>query len=111
MVVPADDDTSAGLIGLLVVIVLSGLLATPTAWAATLGRGLLPDTAVVVTMIATAQVFAVVGTGAWFPIAAPALWALEPDAVSGVQLLLVAIVPIGSTLLTTNAWSRLELDR
>ncbi len=106
-----DEDSLAGLGRLLVLTVLSGLVATPTAWAATLGRGLLPGIAVAITMMATAQVFAVAGTGAWFPVAAPALWAIQPDSVSALQLALVAVVPIGSTLLTTRAWSRLQLDR
>lgn len=106
-----DAEALAGLARLLVLTVLSGLLATPTAWAATLGRGLLPGIAVAVTMMATAQVFAVAGTGAWFPVAAPALWAIDPTSVSLPQLTLVALVPIGATLLTTRAWSRLQLDR
>lgn len=106
-----DGHSLAGLGRLLVLTVLSGLLATPAAWAATLGRGLLPGIAVAITMIATAQVLAVVGTGAWFPVAAPALWAIDPDAVSPAQLALVAVVPIGFTVLTTRAWSRLQLDR
>lgn len=106
-----NEQALAGLGRLLVLTVLSGLLATPTAWAATLGRGLLPGIAVAIAMMATAQVFAVAGTGAWFPVAAPALWAIDPDSVSPLQLALVAVVPIGSTLLTTRAWSRLQLDR
>ncbi len=108
---PPDATTADGLVRLLVVTLLSGLIATPTAFAATAGRGLLPGIAVAILMIATAQVLAVAGTGAWFPIAAPALWALHPGTVEPVQLALVTVVPLVSVLLTARAWSRLELDR
>lgn len=37
-------------------------------------------------MIAVGQILTVAGTGAWLPIAAPALWALLPDEVSWGQL-------------------------
>ena len=61
--------------------------------------------------IAVAQVFAVAGTGAWFPFAAPALWAMEVEPVSIVQLALVFVVAGLFAALTLRAWSRLQLDR
>lgn len=106
-----DDDAATGLARLFVLTVLSGLLATPAAWAATLGRGLLPGIAAMAVMIVVTQVLAVAGAGAWFPIAAPALWAIDPDAVTGVQLGLVAVVPAVFTFLTSRSWSQLQLDR
>ena len=108
---PPDGNTIGGLVRLLVVALLSGLIASPTALAATLGRGLLPGIALAIVMIATAQVLAVAGVGGWFPIAAPALWAIDPDAVNPTQLALVVVVPLISALLTAWAWSRLQLDR
>lgn len=89
----------------------SGLLATPAAWAATLGRGLLPGIATGIGLVAVAQIMVVAGTGAWFPVAAPALWALDPASVSGGQLALVLVVPAASVGLTMHAWRRLELNR
>lgn len=106
-----DEDAVAGSARLLVLTCLTGLLATPAAWAATLGRGLLPGIALTVVMMATAQVLAVVGMGAWLPLAAPALWTLDPGSVDALQLGLVALVPGVFIPLTTRAWSRLQLDR
>lgn len=91
--------------------VLSALLAFPAAWVSTVGRGLLPGIAITIVLIMAAQVMAVAGVGAWFPVAAPALWALVPESVSVPQLALVAVVPIVSGLLTMWSWSRLQLDR
>jgi ABC-2 type transport system permease protein len=53
----------------------------------------------------------VAGTGGWLPLAAPALWALEPGSVSVGQLALVALIPIGFGLLTLAAWRGLQLDK
>jgi ABC-2 type transport system permease protein len=106
-----DGPAWAGLARLLALTVLTALLAVPAAWAATLGRGLLPGIATTVGLIAVAQVMVVAGTGAWFPPAAPALWAVLPGSVSIAQLALVPLVPIGFGLLTLGAWRRLELDR
>jgi ABC-2 type transport system permease protein len=72
---------------------------------------MLPGIATTVGIIVVAQVMAVAGTGAWFPLAAPALWAIEPGSVSAFQLALVAIVPAGFGLLALRAWATLQLDR
>jgi ABC-2 type transport system permease protein len=106
-----SPDAAGSLARLLALTVLSGLLATPAAWVATLGRGPLPGIASTVVTIVIAQVMAVAGTGAWFPVAAPALWALDPDAVSALQLGLVTLVPLVFGLLTIRTWSHLQLDR
>ncbi len=90
---------------------LSAVLAVPAAWAATLGRGLLPGIGATIGLIVTAQVMVVSGTGAWFPIAAPALWALQPAAVTGIQLVLVATIPLIFVPATLRTWRRLQLDR
>jgi len=89
----------------------TALLAFPAAWASTLGRGLLPGIATTILLVVVAQVVVIAGAGAWFPVAAPALWALTPSTVSLAQLALVLVVPIAFGLLTTRSWSRLQLDR
>jgi ABC-2 type transport system permease protein len=96
---------------LLTLTVLSAVVASPAAWAATIGRGVLPGIATTIGIIAVAQISAVAGAGAWFPFTAPALWAIEPEAVAPVQLSTVAIIPLVVGPLTLHAWSRLQLDR
>ena len=108
--VPAGPDASA-LARLLGVGLMTGLLAVPTAWVATLGRGVLPGIALSVVLIALAQIFVVAGSGAWFPVAAPSLWVVSPEDVSWAQLGLVPVAAGAFVLLTTRAWDRLELDR
>lgn len=105
-----DGQAWAGLARLLMLTLLTALLAVPAGWAATLGRGLLPGIATTVGLIALAQVAVVAGAGGWFPLAAPAVWALVPGSVSIGQLALVPLIPIGFCLLTLVAWHRLELD-
>ncbi|MGH2942878.1 MAG: ABC transporter permease [Solirubrobacteraceae bacterium] len=105
-----DGQALAGLARLLALTALSGLLATPAAWVATLGRGMLAGIATTITTIAVAQVLVVAGTGAWLPVAAPALWAIDPPAVSAPQLALVALIPLAFGALTMQSWTRLQLD-
>ncbi|MEV6816514.1 ABC transporter permease [Micromonospora sp. NPDC051296] len=88
----------------------SALVASPAAWAATLGRGTLPGIATTIGLIVVAQVSVIAGAGAWLPLAAPALWAMQPHTVTPVQLALVAVIPVGFAALTTAAWGRLQLD-
>lgn len=96
-----------------VLTVLSGLLATPAAWVATLGRGLLAGiaTTLVVLIAAQVSVIAAPAVAGWLPLSAPALWALQPESVHGWQLAPVAVVPIAFGTLTAIAWRRLQLDR
>lgn len=89
---------------------LVGLTATPAAWAATVGRGILPGIATAIGLLVVAQVMAFTGVGASFPLVAPALWAIDPAAVSGAQLALVPSVPLVFGLLTLGAWHGLQLD-
>lgn len=106
---PADW---AGLGRLLALAAMTAALAVPAAWAATLGRGLLPAIATTVALMAVTQIIVVAGAdGGWFPPAAPALWALLPATVAPVQLLLAAAFPLAFSLLTLHAWHRLQLDR
>lgn len=105
-------DAAIGRLARLVALtMLSGALAIPSAWAATLGRGLLPGIAVAIGLIASTQVLVVAGSGAWYPPVAPALWAIDPSSVSIAQLSLVPITAIATTAATLRTWSRLQLDR
>ena len=106
-----DSEAMAALGRLFVLGVLTGLIASPAAWAATLGRGLLPGIAAAIGVVVVGQVSVVAGTGAWLPIAAPALWAMSPGDVVGVQLALALVVPLIFWSLTLDAWARLQLDR
>jgi ABC-2 type transport system permease protein len=107
---PAADDAAA-LGRLLAVGASTGLLALPAGWASTAGRGVLPGIAVSIGLIALAQVLVVAGTGAWFPVAAPALWAISPEDVSWVQLATVPALAASIAVLTVVSWHRLQLDR
>ena len=105
---------AAGIVGLSripVLVVLTALIAVPAAWAATLGRGLLPGIAATVGIIVVAQVLAIADAGAWIPVVAPALWAIAPESVPAAALLSVPSVPIVFGGLVALAWSRLQLDR
>ena len=92
-------------------VVLTGLLALPAGWAATLGRGLLPGVATTIVMITLGQIITVAGAGAWFPVAAPALWALLPADVTLLQLATVPATAACVAVLTARSWHRLQLDR
>ena len=94
-----------------VLVVLTALIAVPAAWAATLGRGLLPGIAATIAIIVVAQVLAIADVGEWVPIVAPALWAMAPDAVPAAALFTVPSVPLVFGALCALAWSRLQLDR
>lgn len=91
---------------------LTGLIAIPATWAATLGRGLLPGIATTLAILITAQVSVIVSPdlASWLPFSAPALWALQSETVHGWQLATVAIIPIAFGMLTTIASRRLQLD-
>ncbi|MGR0221476.1 ABC transporter permease [Agromyces sp. ZXT2-6] len=91
--------------------VLTALIAAPAAWAASVGRGLLPGIAATVGLIAVAQVLAVVGLGGSIPFVAPALWAIEPGAATATGLALVPLVPLAFGGLCAWTWARLQLDR
>ncbi len=110
---PLGDGAGAGQVRLFALLVSTAALATPAAWAATLGRGLLPGIAVTILILITAQIAAIAAPHAapWVPIAAPALWALVPGSVHPGQLALVLIVPIIFSAATALAWHRLQLDK
>ncbi|GAA1835052.1 ABC transporter permease [Agromyces salentinus] len=109
----ADTDAAgaAELVRVPVLVLLTALIATPAALAASLGRGLLPGIAATVGTIVLAQVMAVIGVGEWVPFVTPALWAIAPSTVSPAALVAVLSVPLVFGALTTLVWARLQLDR
>lgn len=97
---------------MLVLVVLTGIVAVPVAWVATVARSLLAAVGVTILLVVAAQVGALAGAGGWMPLAAPALWALSAGvAVSMGQLVLTMAVSAIFATLTWMAWSRLQLDR
>jgi ABC-2 type transport system permease protein len=92
--------------------VLTLVIATPAAWAATVGRSVLAGIGTTIGILVVAQVTVVAGTGEWIPFAAPALWAISNGTdVTTLQLALVVPVLLISTGLTLRSWQRLQLDR
>ncbi|WP_335992234.1 ABC transporter permease [Glycomyces sp. MUSA5-2] len=108
-----DEASAAALVRLCAMCAMNGLVAVPTAWAATLGRGPLAGVGTTIGLLVLAQttVVAAPAAGAWLPIAAPALWALQPGAVTAFQLTAVAAFAIASAVLIARTWRRLQLDR
>lgn len=109
---PVDGQVLLHLSRQSVLTMLTGLLAIPAAWVATLGRGLLPGIAAVLVILVLGQVTAIATpAAAWSPVSVPALWSLRPELVGPAQLGVVAIIPVMFTGLTCRAWRRLQLDR
>jgi ABC-2 type transport system permease protein len=101
-----------GLDRALVGMALTALLALPFALVATIGRSALGGVGAVIGVIVVTQILTVVGTGPWFPYAAPSLWLGMggPDVtVSTAQLLLVLPVAAAGWAATALWWRYAEL--
>ena len=108
----AIDAGSVGMLARLpVLIACCGLIALPAALLATVGRGLLAGIGAVAVIVVVAQVSVFAGAGPWFPLATPALWAIDPSGVPAAAWGLVPILPLAAAALTCLAWRRLQLDR
>lgn len=103
---PGAEAVEAGgravVVGLLTV-----LLAMPLAFVASALRGYLPGIAALLGIVVVTQVVTVAGAGAWFPYAAPGMWAglggtAAAAAVVPAQLLLA--VPVGVLGVAATAW-------
>lgn len=108
---PLDSTVREGLLRQLLLTNLSALIVFPVGWVASLTRGILGGIAATVAIIVVAQGMAVSGVGAWFPVVAPALWAINPGSVSLQQLGLVVSIPLVFGTATLRVWRRLQLDR
>jgi ABC-2 type transport system permease protein len=106
-----DADSAWMLARLPVLIVCCALIALPAALLATVGRGLLGGIGAVAVIVVVAQISVFAGAGPWFPLATPALWAIDPATVPAAAWSLVPLVPVLAAALTALAWRRLQLDR
>ncbi len=93
-----DAAAWAGVIRIAVVGWLTVLLALPLGLVASVTRGYLGAFAALLGIVLVTQIVVALGAGAWFPYAAPGIWAglgggAQADAVTAVQLLLA--VPVG----------------
>lgn len=108
---PTVEDWSA-LARLCASAILTGVIAVPTAWVATLTHSLLAGVGSTIALVVIAQVGALAGAGAWMPLAAPGLWAIsQGSAASPVQLALSVGVGAVFAALTAVSWARLQLRR
>lgn len=102
----------AGLVRLWVLMVLTGFIAIPVAWTATVCGSVLAGVGCTVGLVVIAQVTALLGVGGWMPVAAPALWAMsDGSAVTVAQLGLVVVFALVFAVLTAVSWDRLQLRR
>ena len=107
-----DADTWVGLGRVGVLALLTGALAVPVAWVATLSRSLLAGVGTAIGLVIIAQVGALAGAGGWMPFAAPALWAMSNGTVVTFAQLAVCVgLALVSAWLVCGSWSRLQLDR
>ncbi|MGV8977841.1 MAG: ABC transporter permease [Cellulomonas sp.] len=96
----------------LVLVVLTGAVATPTAWVATVTRSMLAGVGATIGLVVVAQVGALTGAGGWMPLAAPALWAIGRGAgVTIGQLMLSVVLALVFAALTRSSWDRLQMNR
>jgi ABC-2 type transport system permease protein len=92
--------------------VLTGALAVPVAWIATIARSTIAGIGTAIGILVVAQVAVIAGAGGWFTFSAPGLWAVSGgESVSAGQLFLVVPLVVVFVLLTTFHWHRLQLDR
>lgn len=101
----SDGWSGAGRV--LVVGVLMTLLTLPLGWVASAARGYLPGIGALLGVVVATQVVTLAGAGAWFPYAAPGMWAgmggaAAAQTVTAVQLALA--VPTGAAGVAATAW-------
>ncbi|MDQ2850416.1 MAG: ABC transporter permease [Actinomycetota bacterium] len=107
-----NADAWAGLGRQFVLVVLTGAVATPTAWVATVTRSILAGVGCTIGLVVIAQVSVLAGAGGWMPLAAPALWAMSHGAgVTVGQLTLSLVLAMVFATLTLVSWDRLQMNR
>ncbi len=98
---------------LVCVSLLTALLSSPSALAATVWRGYLPSIGIIIGIMVCAQVAVMFGVSAWVPFAAPGVWAASTVGVPdlGLAIQLVAAVPVAAlfSLFVVRSWRRLQL--
>lgn len=97
----------------LAVALLTSLLASTLAFPASVGRGYLPAIGVMVLILMTAQMAVLFQAGAWYPFAAPGLWAVSGNQgealVTLPQLALVPVLALIGAGVTIRWWRHFEL--
>jgi ABC-2 type transport system permease protein len=111
---PPDGAAAGAALQALTVTLLTAVLTLPLAFVASTLRGYLPGIGALIGLVVVTQIATVAGAGAWFPWAAPSLWAgmggqAAAAAVTPAQLLLA--VPVGAVGAAGTVWwwSRAEL--
>lgn len=111
---PPGADAAAAGARVAAVTLLMAALTTPLALVASARRGYLPGIAALLGIVVLTQVATLAGAGAWFPWAAPGLWAGMGGAqaaadVGPVQLVLPLVVGALGAAGTVRWWSTTEL--
>lgn len=107
-----NADAWAGLGRHLVLAVLAGVVAIPSAWVASVSRSLLAGVGCTIGLVVVAQISVLTGAGGWMPLAAPALWALgQGPGVTVIQFALSMALAAVFAALTYRSWDRLQLNR
>ncbi len=110
---PLNSTARDELASVLVVAILTSLLASTLALPASIGRGYLPAIGVMVMILMTAQFAVLFEAGAWYPYAAPGLWAVAGDqgdsAVTAAQLTTAPVLAGVVGALTVRWWQQFEL--
>lgn len=91
---------------IVVMAVFTGFLSLTISFFASVGRGYLAAVGGLIGLIVAAQVAVLAGTGTWFPLSSPALWAANSPAMPSVSIVQLALVPVVSLSVasTTIVW-------
>jgi ABC-2 type transport system permease protein len=110
---PLDAAALEEMVALLAVALLTSLLASTLALPASAGRGYLPAIGVMVLVLMTAQLAVLFQARAWYPFAAPGLWAVSGSQgevlVTLPQLALVPVLALIGAGVTVRWWQSFEL--
>jgi ABC-2 type transport system permease protein len=108
------DNTRTAAVKVLVVGITGAMLTTPLALVATVARGYLPAVATLILIVVVTQVITLVGFGAWFPYAAPSIWAgmggqAAASLIHPYQLALVPVTSAAATAATIWRWQHMQI--
>lgn len=110
---PLDSAALEEMTGVLIVALLTSLLASTLAIPASMGRGYLPAIGAMVLIMMTAQMAVLFEAGAWYPFAAPGLWAVSGNQgellVTLPQLAMVPALALVGAGVTVRWWQDFEL--
>jgi ABC-2 type transport system permease protein len=110
---PMDAAAVEEMGAVLALAILTSLLASTLALLASAGRGYLPAVGAMALLLMTAQLAVLFEAGAWYPFAAPGLWAVSGNLgeplVSFPQLVLVPVLALVGAGATVRWWQGFEL--